>query len=104
MLDGIKNLTAADVDEFVANNDGIIIFHKTLCPMCKVMGKVLAKVSEQDSSINIASVDSELDTPVLEKFGAERVPTIIVIKNGEKKALHVGVMKPHELIDFYKKA
>ncbi len=104
MLEGINNLTANDVDNFVANNDGIIVFHKTLCPMCKVMGKVLLKTQEEDSSINIASIDSEADAPLLEKFGVDRVPSLVVVKGGEVKASHTGTLKPHEVIDFYNKA
>ncbi len=104
MLEGIKNLTASDVEAYIVENDGIIMFHKTLCPMCKVMGKVLLKVQEQDASIKIASIDSELDAPLLERFGADRVPTMVAIKGGEAKALKVGAIKPHEVIDFYKNA
>ena len=101
MLEDIKNLTDADVDDFIAKHDGIIIFHKTLCPHCKVMGKVLLKVKELNTSVNVASIDSETDAALLEKFGVTRVPTLMIIKNGEKKALYAGVMKPQELVDFY---
>lgn len=104
MLDSILNLGQDDADAFVKANNGIVIFHKTLCPHCKVMGKVLLKVQEMDADIKIASIDSEADAPLLEKFNITRVPTLMVIKDGEQKATHAGVMKPQELLNFYKNA
>jgi len=104
MLEGIASLAQADVDEFIANNNGIIIFHKTLCPHCKVMGKVLGKVHAQNSSIQIAAIDSEEETALMERFGVERVPTLMVFKNGEKKAMSKGIMNPKETIAFFANA
>ncbi|SHN59735.1 thioredoxin family protein [Desulfovibrio litoralis] len=104
MLEGIESLTQANVDEFIANNNGIIIFHKTLCPHCKVMGVVLGKVHAQNSSIKIAAIDTEEESALMEKFGVERVPTLVVFKNGEKKASNSGIMNPKETIAFFAKA
>lgn len=101
MLEGIENLTVDNVDAFVANNNGIIIFHKPLCPHCKIMGTVITKVNAQDSNIKIASIDTVTDTPLMEKFGVERVPTLMVIKDGEVKAKKAGIMNPKETLAFY---
>ncbi len=103
MLDGVTNFTAANIDDFIKDNEGIIIVHKTLCPMCKVMGKVLTKV-ESENGIKIGSIDSEADAPLLERFGVDRVPALVAVKGGAVKATHIGTLKPNEVVDFFKKA
>lgn len=102
MIEGINSLTQENVDDFTTNNNGIVICHKTLCPHCKVMGKVLHKVVEQDASIALASIDTETESALMEKFGVERVPTLLVFKDGELKAKKVAIMKPKEVLAFYK--
>ena len=102
----IENLTALDdssYSDFVKNNDGIIIFHKKLCPHCKIMGTVLEKVSAQ-LPIALAAVDSEEQAGLMSAAGVERVPTLVVVKGGEIRARFTGIMNPKETIAYYKNA
>ena len=101
MIEGIQSLDESNIDEFIANNNGMIIFHKTLCPNCKVMGKVLLKVQALDPSIALAAIDTEAESGLKEKYNTERVPTIIVVKQGQQKASKVAVMNPKETLAFY---
>ncbi len=104
MIEGIQSLDPTNVEDFVQNNNGMIIFHKTLCPHCKVMGKVLLKVKDQNKDIAIAAIDTEEEEALKAKFGVERVPTIVVVKNGEQKASKTAVMNPKEILAYYKSA
>lgn len=104
MLDNIQDLQGSEVENFIKNNDGILIFHKTLCPMCKVMGKVLLKAKESNPALELASVDTEKEVEILEKYKVERVPTMLFIKSGEIKLTKSGTLKPVELLDAYSQA
>ena len=102
----MENFTALDAssyNEFLKNGEGIIIFHKKLCPHCKIMGTVLEKVNAQ-FPIAIAAVDSEEQTGLMSAAGVERVPTLVVVKGGEIKARFTGIMNPKETIAWYKNA
>ena len=102
----VENLTALDAasyNEFINNSEGIIIFHKKLCPHCKIMGTVLEKISAQ-LPIALASVDSEEQTDLMAAAGVERVPTLVVVKGGEIKARFTGIMNPKETIAWYRNA
>ena len=102
-IENLTALNAASYDEFIKNSEGIIIFHKKLCPHCKIMGTVLEKVSAQ-LPLALASVDSEEHTDLMAAAGVERVPTLAVVKGGEIKARFTGIMNPKETIAWYKNA
>ncbi len=104
MSENFTKLTTQDFDNFITSNNSLILFHKKLCPHCKVMETVLEKVLAKDSSIAIATVDSEEEKELMQKFSIERIPTLVAFKQGEKKAVKAGVMNPKETIAFYTQA
>ena len=89
---------------FVAANDGIILFHKKLCPHCAVMNTVLSKVQPQMEGVRFASVDSEDQACVMTEAGVERVPTLVAVKGGEIRARFTGIMKPAEVMSWFMQA
>lgn len=97
-------LTSDTFEAYIAEHDGIILFHKKLCPHCKVLGTVLDKVAAQMPNIAMASVDSEDEPALMTQVGAERVPTVAAVKGGKVKAIKTGVMNPREMIAFYQGA
>lgn len=103
----MSNFTALDSSSAVAwlqGNDGIIIFHKKLCPNCKVMHTVLQKVLLQEPELRLAAVDTEEQPELLAEFGVERAPTLLVCKKGEVKERKTGLLNPAELLAFYRQA
>lgn len=97
-------LTKNHFDEYVKNNDSIVIFHKKLCPHCKIMGTVLDKVKAKMPSLNLASVDSEDEPDLMRQCGVERIPTLIVYKQGALKARFTGIMNPAQTQAFFQNA
>lgn len=98
-------LTGATYAEAVAGTDqGIILCKKQLCPHCKNMAKVTEKFSANVNGLNYYSIDSEAEPEALAGVGAERVPTICVVKRGKVVATKTGLMNPRELEAFFKSA
>ncbi|WP_300801584.1 thioredoxin family protein [uncultured Desulfovibrio sp.] len=81
---------------------GVALFHKKLCPHCKNMEKVLEKFSGQMPGVSLFSIDIEENPAAAQAFGAERAPTILVIKNGSVTGQKAGLMNPKEMLAFYK--
>ena len=52
-------LDSVTFDEWIKSHDGIVLFHKKLCPHCKVMRTVLGKATAERPDIQLASVDSK---------------------------------------------
>ena len=82
-------LDSVTFDEWIKSHDGIVLFHKKLCPNCKVQ---------------LASVDSEEQPDLMARCSVERVPTLIVCRNGAVAARKSGIMNPRELLAFYESA
>lgn len=100
----VQNLDFSTYKEWVGSHEGLIIFHKSLCPHCKVMNTVLTKVQAQMPDIVLAAVDSEAHPDIMQDAGVAHVPTLCAIKDGQVKDRQVGVFNPRETMAFYKKA
>ena len=83
---------------------GVLLFFKKLCPHCKNMEKVLEKFGAAKPGIALYGIDIEENAAAAAALGAERPPTIFVIKGGEVKASKVGLMNPREMAAFFEKA
>lgn len=101
-------LDSVTFDEWIKSHDGIVLFHKKLCPHCKVMRTVLGKATTERPDIQLASVDSEEQPDLMARCSVERVPTLIVCGTGPSppqkrhhepartaRVLRVGVMNGH---------
>ena len=95
-------LDSVTFDEWIKSHDGIVLFHKKLCPNCKVMRTVLGKATAERPDIQLASVDSEEQPDLMARCSVERVPTLIVCRNGAVAARKSGIMNPRELLDPYR--
>lgn len=98
-------LNDADYQEtFASTRAGVCIFFKKLCPHCRNMEKVLEKFSSRMPDVRLLSIDSEENPQAMSACGAERAPTIVVLKGGKIAATRAGLMNPKELIAFYEQA
>lgn len=83
---------------------GLLLCHKKLCPHCKNMEKVIEKFMGQRAGLSLILLDSEDEPEVMSALGAERVPTIMIIKGGKVVGSKTGLMNPRELAALYDKA
>ena len=98
-------LTDATYAKAVANTTiGLILCKKHLCPHCKNMAKVIEKFSAAVPGLTYYSIDSQESEAALVGVGAQRVPTICVIKNGVVTGTKSGLMNPRELEAFFRAA
>lgn len=68
------------------------------------MEKVIEKFTAQRPGLTVHLLDSEDEPEVLAALGAERVPTIMIIKGGKVVASKTGLMNPRELAALYDKS
>jgi thioredoxin 1 len=84
-----------------ATEQGIVLCSKKLCPHCANMAKVMEKFSAKQPGVALFKVDSEEQPEVMAALGAERVPTLLIIKGGKVAASKAGLMNPKELSALY---
>ena len=88
-------------ERFASMEGGICIFYKKLCPHCKNMEKVMQKFQAVEPDVTLLSIDVEENTAAAAACGAQRAPTLLIIKNGKVAAKKAGLMNPRELQAFY---
>jgi thioredoxin 1 len=99
------HLTQETCAQAVADADkGLLLCHKKLCPHCKNMEKVMEKFSAKHPDVSLFLLDSEEEPEALAALGVERVPTVLVLKEGKVAAVKTGLMNPRELTALYEKA
>ena len=92
------------------SHDGIVLFHKKLCPHCKVMRTVLGKATAERPDIQLASVDSEEQPDLMARCSVENAAAYLdrLPERGRRRpqkrhhepasicrVLRVGVMNGH---------
>jgi len=102
-IENFPRLTKETFESATQSQDGIVIFHKKVCPHCKIMGTVLDKM-QLILPTACAAVDFEEEPELKALMDVERVPTLFAIKGGEARARFVGIMNPRETAEWFKKA
>lgn len=81
--------------------NGILIFFKKLCPHCINMEKCLDKFKAMEENASLFRMDIEEFPEIAKELGAERPPTLLVIKNGNVTSVKAGLMNPRDLRSWY---
>ena len=98
-------ITDADYTaKIAATQGGVLSCFKKLCPHCKNMEKVLEKFGAGNPDLTFLSLDSEENPVAMKELGAERAPTIFVLKGGKIAAKKAGLMNPREMAALYQGA
>ena len=94
-------LSAADFDAKTANQTGLLLFYKKICPYCKTMEGVIDKFARAHPGALLFMVDFEEQQALSNRFQVERAPTVFVLKNGQVGNKKSGLMNPRELAALY---
>lgn len=72
----------------------IVLFYKEQCPFCKAMKKIITKFSERpaaaDKTIGYFQIDREQNPQAVEAMQVERIPAVIVFRDGVKTQAKSG--------------
>lgn len=98
----MESISINEIDQIIEQTqDGIILFHKALCPHCKNMEKVMTRFSSKAPTVSLMMVDSEEDLELMKRFGVERVPSLVFVKDKKNVHTKTGLMNPKELFSLY---
>jgi len=77
MVENLVDATTNNFDEFKGLDQCVAVFHKKLCPHCKILMKVISKVEARLPGVTFIAIDSEAEPGFMETYGVERVPTLL---------------------------
>jgi len=77
----------------------LVDFTATWCGPCKALAPIVDQIAtEFDGKIKVGKLDVD-DSPLTAgKYGVRGVPTVMVFKNGQRAAQHVGLTTKQKLI------
>lgn len=88
-------MTQANFDETIANNDIVIIdFWAEWCGPCKSFGPIFEAASEKHPDIKFAKVNTEVEQQLAGEFGIRSIPTTAVFRDGVGVFMQPGMLPP----------
>lgn len=104
MASQITDLTVDDFDRKTIDQDGILLFYKSICPFCKTLEAVIEKFSKTHPRVPLFRVEFEEQPKLAERLGVERAPTLFILKQGNITARKAGLMNVKELNSLWEQA
>lgn len=82
----------------------LLDFWAPWCAPCQMLSPVISEISEENQQkIKVGRVNVEEEDFLVEKFGIENVPTVILLKGGKSISSFVGFRSKEEIEDMIKK-
>ena len=77
----------------------LVDFTATWCGPCKALAPIISELADSlDGKVKVGKLDVD-DSPITAgKFGVRGVPTIMLFRNGERAAQHVGLTTKQKLL------
>ncbi len=94
----MSSVTAVNKDNFQtevldASTPVLIDFFATWCGPCKMLAPLVDKVAqEQTGKLKVVKLDTDITPEIAMNYGIRGVPTLILVKNGQEVARHVGML------------
>ena len=86
--------------------DGVVIvdFFADWCGPCKMLAPIFEEVgNDMEGKANFIKVNVDEARDIADKFRISTIPTMIVLKNGEKKEVSVGFMPKEKIKEMVEK-
>lgn len=86
-----------DFDEMIKEGTTLIDFYAQWCGPCQAMKPVIDKISEQIEEVKFVAIDVDKFADVAQAYQVMSIPTFVIVKNGEVKAVKNGAMSEADM-------
>ena len=77
----------------------LVDFGATWCAPCRALHPIVERLAaEQAGRIKVVTLDTDDSPRTAQRYGVRAVPTVLVFRNGEKTASHLGVTSKERLL------
>ncbi len=103
MSDNLIHVTDDSFDADVLQSDKPVLvdYWAEWCGPCKMIAPILEEISaDYDSTLTIAKLDVDQNQATSMKYGIRGIPTLMLFKEGNIVATHVGALTKSQLTAF----
>ena len=96
----VIHITKDSFDSIVNQNEKpvLIDFWAPWCGPCQMVGPIIEEIAAERDDIIVGKINVDEEMELAKSFRIASIPTIIVLKNGEKVATSIGYKPKDELL------
>lgn len=102
-INNIYNVSDGDFEQEVLQADKPVLvdFWADWCGPCQQVTPLVEEVAEEyKDRLKVAKMEVDANADTSAKYGIRGIPTLIIFKNGQPEATHVGALDKSELVAF----
>ncbi|RLG94632.1 thioredoxin [Candidatus Bathyarchaeota archaeon] len=92
-------VTDADFDEFVKNNQKVVVdCWAAWCAPCRMLTPIIDELAQEKTDVKFAKLDVDKNRAVPTKYGIMSIPTLLYFKDGQLVDKTLGAL-PKQVIE-----
>lgn len=97
-------VTEANFEKEVLNSEQTVLidFYADWCGPCKKLSPIIEEVARENPNLKVVKIDVDENYNLAYEYGANSIPTLVVIKNGKEVNRAVGIVSKETILDLVK--